>query len=51
MPYLYNKPYDEKWRKNNKETYNEYQRAFMMRKRLRKRLFDEIKMEFLSILL
>ena len=47
MPYSYNKPYDEKWRKNNKEKYNEYYRAWIQRKRL----FNKIKMEFLTILL
>jgi chromosome segregation and condensation protein ScpB len=47
MPYLYNKPYDEKWRKNNKQKYNEYQRAFMRQKYH----FQKARMEFLAILL
>jgi hypothetical protein len=47
MPYLYNKSYDEKWRKNNKEKYDEYRRAWMKRNYH----FQKARMEFLSILL
>lgn len=47
MPYSYNKTYDEKWRKNNKEKYNEYQRAFMKQKYL----FQKVRMEYMAILL
>ena len=45
--YKQNKLHNEKWRKNNKQKFQEYQRAWIQRKRL----FNKIKMEFLSILL
>ena len=47
LSYKQNKVHNYKWRESNKDKYNEYQRAFMMRKRI----LEKAKMELFAILL
>lgn len=42
LPYNQNKVHNDKWRENNKNKYNEYQRTYMQRKRLMKQVIMEL---------
>jgi len=46
LPYNQNKTHNSKWRESNKNKYNEYQRAYMQKKRL----MEQARMELFAIL-
>lgn len=52
MPtYAQNKQYIYNWREKNKEKFNENNAKGMVKYRLKKKLWKEIKIEFLNILI
>jgi hypothetical protein len=42
LPYIQNKIHNKKWRENNKEAYNEYQKVLMRRRYIMKKAIMEL---------